>query len=127
MEQVSVRIEVALSEGDAEMVESAVVRLREELLCLDVDSIESPGAGAPPVGAKVGSELVIAGTLLLTIPRSALLSGVVEVVKSWTGRASGRSARLKIDGDSLDVRGLSSSQQERLIEGWIARHDTSGN
>ena len=123
MATVSVRIEIILPESDAELVEFATVDLRQELLGLDVVSIEALGAEAPPVGAKVGNELVMAGTLLLAIPRSALLSAVVEIVKTWAGRATGRSARLEIDDDVLDMKGLSSRQQQQLIEDWIARHD----
>lgn len=125
MAKVSVRIDIAVREADAEAVESATVRLRDELLGLDVDSAEVPRVGQPPTGAKVGAELAVLGTLLLTVPDSALLSAVAEVVKSWIGRASGRTARLEIDGDVLDMQGLSTSQQKFLIEQWIARHNPS--
>lgn len=127
MVNVSVRIDIAVGEADAEAVESATGRLREELLCLDVDSVEVPRGGQPPTGAKVGGELAVLGTLLLTTPDSALLSAVVEVIKSWIGRASGRTVRLEIDGDVLDVQGLSSSQQKLLIKQWIDRHNASNN
>ena len=125
MAKVSVRIDIAVGEADAEGVESATGRLRDELLCLDLDSVKIPRAGQPPTGAKVGAELAVLGTLLLTAPDSALLSAVVEAIKSWIGRANGRTARLEIDGDVLDVQGLSSSQQKLLIEQWIARHNAS--
>jgi len=127
MTKVSVRIDIAVEEADAEAVESATARLREELRCLDVDSVEVPRGGQRPTGAKVGTELAVVGTLLLTAPDSALLSAVVEVIKSWIGRASGRTVRLEIDGDVLDVQGLSSSQQKLLIEQWIDRHNASDN
>lgn len=123
MATVSVRIDIAVGEADAEVVESATSRLREELLCLDVDSVERPRTGQPPTSAKVGAEIAVVGTLLLTAPDSALLSAAVEVIKSWIGRSSGRTARLEIDGDVLDVHGLSSSEQKLLIERWIARHN----
>lgn len=127
MAKVSVRIDIAVGEADAEAVEFATGRLREELVCLDVDSVEVPRGGQPPTGAKAGAELAVVGTLLLTAPDSALLSAVVEVIKSWIGRASGRTARLEIDGDVLDVQGLSSSEQKLLIQQWIARHNASDN
>jgi hypothetical protein len=127
MAKVSVRIDIAVGKADAETVESVTDRLREELLCLDVDSVEAPRGGQPPTGAKVGAELAVVGALLLTAPNSALLSAVVEVIKSWIGRSSRRTARLEIDGDVLDLQGLSSSQQKLLIEQWIARHNASDN
>ena len=125
MTKISVRIDVAAGEANAEVVESVTGRLRDELLSLDVDSVEVPKVGEPPNGAKAGAEIAVLGTLLLTAPDSALLSAVVEVMKSWIGRANGRTARLEIDGDVLDMQGLSSSQQNLLTEQWIGRHNTS--
>jgi hypothetical protein len=125
MAKVSVRIDIAVEEADAEVVESATDRLREELLCLDVESVDIARVGQLLTGAKMGAEIAIIGTLLLTAPDSALLSSVIEVIKSWTGRSTGRTARLEIDGDVLDVHGLSSSEQKFLIEQWLARHDSS--
>ena len=123
MSKVSVRIDIAARETDLEALELATGHLREELLCLDASSVEVPRGDRPPTGAKSGAELAVLGTLLITTPDSALLCGIVEVVKSWLGRASGRTARLEIDGDVLDMKGLSSSQQELLVEQWIARHN----
>lgn len=125
MAKVSVRIDIAVEGADVEAVESATGYLREQLLGLDVDSVGAPRDSRPPTGAKSGAELAVLGTLLLTAPDSALLSAVVDVVKSWLGRAGGRTARLEIDGDVLDMQGLSSSQQELLIEQWISRHNVS--
>ena len=93
MSKVSVRIDIAAGETDAEALEFATSYLREELLCLDVGSVEVPRGGRPPTGGKSGAELAVLGTLLLTTPDSALLSAVVEVVKSWLGRTGGRTAQ----------------------------------
>jgi hypothetical protein len=123
MTKVSVRIDISAGEADAEALEFATGYLREELLCLDVSSVEVPRDVRPPADGKSGAEIAVLGTLLLTAPDSALLPAVVEVMKSWLGRASGRTARLEIDGDVLDMKGLSSSQQESLIEQWMARHN----
>lgn len=127
MSKVSVRIGIAAKETDAEVLELATGYLREELLCLDAGSVEVPRDGRPPTGGKSGAELAVLGTLLITAPDSALLCAIVEVVKSWLGRASGRTARLEINGDVLDMKGLSSSQQELLVEQWIARHNVPEN
>jgi len=127
MAKVSVRIDIAVGHTDGQAVEYATGDLREELRCLAVDSVEVPKSGQTPPNAKVGADLAVLGALLLTAPDSALLSGVVEIIKSWVGRSSGRTARLEIDGDVLDVQGLSDSEQKLLIEQWIDRHDVSDN
>lgn len=127
MATISVRIDIAVDEGDAEAVEFAAGDLREELLSLDVDAVQAPRAGQPPTSAKAGAELAVVGALLLTVPDSALLSAIAEIIKSWIGRSSGRSARLEIDGDVLDVKGLSSSEQQLLIKQWLLRHNSSNH
>jgi hypothetical protein len=127
MASTSVRIDVSESVMDAEQTQSATILLRDELLRLDVDSVDFPVAGAPPAGAKAGAELAVIGTLLLTVSNPALLSAVVKVIKSWIERSSERTARLEIDGDVLDVRGISRSEQRLLIEQWLARHNGSGD
>jgi hypothetical protein len=127
MNKVSVRIDIVIDQADTGVTESATYRLREELLGLNVISVQIPRVSQSQTGAKSGAELAIVGSFLLTAPDSALLSAVVEVIKSWIGRSAGRTARLEIDGDVLDVRGLSSSEQRLLIEQWIARHNATGS
>jgi hypothetical protein len=123
MARTSVRIDVSERVPDAEQTQSATILLRDELLRLDVDSVDLPVAGAPPVGSKAGAELAVIGTLLLTVSNPALLSAVVKIIKSWVERSSERTARLEIDGDVIDVRGISRSEQRLLIEQWLARHN----
>jgi hypothetical protein len=49
-------------------------------------------------------------------------SGVVDIVKSWLGQSADRSAHLEIDGDIIDVNKVTRSEQEKLIDQWLARH-----
>ncbi len=127
----SVRIEVPLGQveehADAEEVDSLARHLREELLQLYVESVDAPSVGLPPVGTKSGAEVAAIGTFLVTFSDPAVLSAVVETIKMWIGRSNERTARLEIDGDVLDMRGVSASAQERLIDQWIARHNGSGD
>jgi len=53
------------------------------------------------------------------------ISSVLGSLRAWLGRDHGRSVRLVIDGDSLEVTGISSREQERLIETFVARHGSA--
>jgi hypothetical protein len=110
--------------GDAAEEELAQLsrRLRAELLDLDVNSVEPARAGPAPDGSK-GLELAALGGLLVRFAGGrALLQAVVDVVQSWLKRQDARSVKLTLDGDPIEVTGVTAADQSRLIELWIARH-----
>jgi hypothetical protein len=109
-------------EDDAEQVAEATLRLRRELLDLDVEAVELPPAGEPPPGSRA-VELAALGALLVTVGRSQLLGPVVAAVRSWlAGSTQPRSIKLELDGDTLELSGVSSKEQQRLTDEWLARH-----
>lgn len=108
----------ARSEIDYEKVADLTLQLRENLLELDVEAVYLVGEGEAPVGAKTG-EPVIWGTLLLTLSHEALKT-VIGYIQSWLGATGCRSVDLEIRGTKLKVKGISSKDQQRLIDTWIA-------
>ncbi len=74
---------------------------------------------AGPAGSK-GLEI---GALIVVLAKAApALAGIVRTVQAWALRG-GRSVKLNIDGDTIEVSGASSEQQDRLIAAWIERHE----
>jgi hypothetical protein len=120
---VTLGIQLAIGpEQDAEQVAEATLRLRRELLDLDVEAVELPSAGEPPPGSRA-VELAALGALLVTMGKSQLLGSVVAAVRSWlAGSAQPRSIKLELDGDTLELSGVSSNEQRRLTDEWLARH-----
>jgi hypothetical protein len=120
---VTLGIQLAIGpEQDAEQVAEATLRLRRELLDLDVEAVELPSAGEPPPGSRA-VELAALGALLVTMGKSQLLGSVVSAVRSWlAGSAQPRSIKLELDGDTLELSGVSSNEQRRLTDEWLARH-----
>jgi hypothetical protein len=113
-----------LPDTDSEELAALVQRLRAELLDLDVDRVEPLTAGEAPEGAK-GVELLALGVLVVQfVLQPGVLTSIVDGVRSWLQRQSVRSVRLTLDGDSLEVTGVSSEEQDRLVELWIARNAT---
>ena len=110
---------------DQELAELAF-RLRGELLDLDVEAVEPAAAGQAPADA-MGVELLAIGALVVRcVLCPDVLRSVVSGVRSWASRQRMRSVKITLDGDSLELTGVRSAEQERLIDLWIARHAIPG-
>ena len=109
-------------DADAAELDEATARLRRALLELDVDKVErATGAEAPP-GTKA-VETILIGTLLVTLAKNAgAIGDVVKAVQSWLGDRPGRTVRLELDGDVIELSNVSSAEQKQLLDVWIERH-----
>ena len=103
-------------------------RLRTELLALDVDSVQFAAAGEELENAKGSAPggFLEAGGLVVRLAGPHVLQSVVSSVWSWLTRQHCRSIKLVLDGDTLELCGVSSAEQKRLIDLWVARHAGSG-
>jgi hypothetical protein len=119
----TVHVEVGLeAESDAEELAELTARLQRQLRQLDVDAVDRPSEGPAPAGAK-GPELLALGTLLVTLTKSAGgLTAVAKTVQTWLSGQRGRTVKLQLDGDTIELTGASSRDQDRLVEAWIERH-----
>jgi hypothetical protein len=113
-------------EVDDEQAFDLAQRLRGELLELDLDAVEPLSAGAAPEGAKAIEALAIGGLLIKGVLNSSLLRSVVTVTTAWLGRQQARSVKLTLGGDTLELTGVSSEEQSRLVDQWIAHHAVDG-
>jgi hypothetical protein len=107
-------------ECDAEELAEVTQRLRTELLDLDVDGVDLSGQAAEP-GAK-GFGLAIGGLIVRFSAHSEVLRAIIDRVLEWMSRQRVRSVKLTLDGDSIELTGVSSLEQQRLIDLWVARH-----
>jgi Effector Associated Constant Component 1 len=111
-------------DADPEELADLTAHLRHELLDLDVEAVESPRLGEPPPGSRA-VDLVALGTLVVTFAKSELLVAVVTAVRAWLVGSQQRSVKVTLDGDMLELTGLSSKDQRRLIDEWLLRHAPS--
>ena len=110
-------------DADAQELFDLAQDLRRELLELEVENVELARGAAPPPGAKAVDALE-AGRLVVELAASSgLLASLVSVLTSWFSRPH-RSVKLEFDGDTLELTNVSSADQKRLIDEWIARHAT---
>lgn len=115
-------VQVAVGpDGDADELAQATLQLRRELLDLDVAAVEVPKAGEPPPGSRA-ADVAALGALLVSLADPQLLAAVVAAVRSWLGGSSRRSIKLELGGDALELTGVSSKEQRRLTDEWLARH-----
>lgn len=109
-------------EADDEDLAYRTHQLRRELLELDVESVDLVRADEAPPGAKV-VEPFSWGTLIITLAASGgVLVPTINTIQAWLLRDEQRSVTLEIDGDKLEIKGISSKEQQRLINEWLNRH-----
>jgi len=122
LQEAPLEIRLDAANSDTEELAQLTAKLRRELLQLDVDAVDHPVGGEPPPGAKA-VDMIIVGTLLVSLGRSAdKLGSVVRMLQGWAGTRAARTVKLELDGDAIEITGVSSRDQQRLIDLWIERH-----
>ena len=105
--------------ADEEKKEKATRQLREELMELNIESVDFVSAGKVPGKAKA-VDLVIWGKLLMTLAASGgVLTTLIGAVQSWLTRNNQRSIILDVNGNKLEIKGISSDEQTRLANEWV--------
>jgi hypothetical protein len=117
--QLTLRVED--EEADPEELAELTAHLRSELLDLDVERVEPARVGEPPPGTRA-VDLVALGTLIVTVAKPELLVAVVGAVRAWLAGSQQRSVKVTLGGDVLELTGLSSKEQRRVIDEWLGRH-----
>ena len=107
---------------DVEELAELTQQLRSELLELDVESVDLVRAGEAPERAKAGDPVTWGALLVALTASGGVLTTLVNTLQSWLTRHERRSVTLEIDGDRLEVTGISSQEQQRLIDTWLSRH-----
>ena len=105
-------------EDDAAELAELAGWLRGELLDLDVRDVDRLPSEAVPPGAK--GVAAVAGWLWVQLGPEALRA-VLAKVADWVTR-NDRVVEVSLGGDTLKLGRASREQQEKIIDGWLARH-----
>ncbi|WP_350274675.1 hypothetical protein [Kribbella sp. HUAS MG21] len=118
-----VRVEVVEAGADEGQLEVLALLLRQELLMLDVDTVEPYREGEAPEGSK-GGLAAVAGLLSVSLaPGLQALGSVIVVIREWLRRSSsGRTVKITIDGDVLELSGATGEVQQQLVDAFVRRH-----
>jgi hypothetical protein len=103
--------------ADAEELDAATRDLLRELGELDVE-VARAEAGPAPEGARAIDVLAL-GTLVLKVGAKAY-GPVARVLQGWLSRRSGRSIKLTLGADSIEISGGSDAYQRQMIETFLA-------
>jgi hypothetical protein len=109
----------AAPEDDEDELAGLARRLRALLLDLDVDSVVSLAADENAEGTK-GLEALLGG-LVVQFGTVDGLRSVLAAVAAWAARTE-HGVEVSYGEDRLAVKGVTSAQQEQLIDDFIARH-----
>lgn len=107
---------------DIEEKESLTRQLRDELIDLDVEAVDYVSGGKVPARAKAGDPITWGALLLALAASGGVFTTLISAVQSWLTRNNQRSITLEIDGDRLELQGVSSQEQQRLTDAWLSRH-----
>jgi len=121
-EKTALRVQIDAEGADVEEIAELTRQLRRALLELDVDAVEPVPEGKAPPDSKAVDALALGSLLVSLVNASGLLGSVVDAVQSWVAGRGPRSVRLELDGDVLEVGGISSRRQDQLIKVWLDRH-----
>ena len=125
-QSLEVRLKVGLDlDAEASEIDAATAGLQQELLALDVDSVNRPIGEQPPPHTKA-AEIPELATLLVSLGPE-LVAGVASTIAGWVSRAGSRSVKLELGGDSIEVTGVNREDQRRLVESFLTRHPTSSD
>lgn len=117
-------IQVDLADGfDPREVARLRSELRGEILGLGV--LEVSSLAPQRTSATKSSDAIAAGALAVSLIAS-MVPALVAAIQAWAASWGSRRVRLELDGDVLEVTGISSAEQDRLVEAWLERSPRPG-
>ncbi|MFF1272119.1 hypothetical protein ACFVZC_01605 [Streptomyces marokkonensis] len=105
-------------DSDQEELDQLTLQLRERLLELDVDDVEPIRSGDVPTGAKPADAIAV-GALAVTAAPFALRAAL-DLMRTWIENRPVRTVSITLGEDSLELEDVSSADQRRLIEAFLA-------
>ncbi|MEY7975136.1 hypothetical protein AB8O53_02120 [Streptomyces pilosus] len=108
-------------DSDQEELDALTLQLRERLLELDVDRVELDRSGVVPAGAKPADALAVGALVVTAAP--FVLRSAVDLVRTWIETRPVRTVSITLGEDSLELEAVSPTDQQRLIEAFLAARD----
>lgn len=93
-----------------------------ELVKLNIESVDFVRKESLEDGTKAG-DVISWETLIITLAASGgVISTFINFILGWAKRNEGRTVVLELNGNKLEVAGLSSNEQKELVETWFKRN-----
>lgn len=113
------------SETCPEDLERFTQSLQREFSSLDVESVDLLNGGESPSNSKVGDPISWGAIIVTLLATGGVITTLINAIQSWLTQCERRSITLEINGDKLQIKGISSEEQKRLIDAWIDRNTKS--
>jgi hypothetical protein len=107
---------------DAEEIDELSHQLRDELLELDVDSVEFISAGQAPSNTRAIEVFVLGGLLVKLAESFDSLATMIGTIRNWLSRRGAGSIKIQLGDDVLELSHPSKKDEERLIAAFLERH-----
>ena len=114
-------------DADQPELERLTQSLRQDLNALDVQSVDLVRAGTVPARAKTGDPVSWGQLMVVLAASGGVLTTLIGALQAWLTNPERRAVTVEIDGDKLELTGLSSLDQRRLIDAWISRHNQASS
>jgi len=104
---------------DPELLDTYTRRLREEVLELDIESVDYITQGDAPERSKgVGASAV--GDMILSLaPLNNVIMSVIGAVQSFVNRNHQCNITMEIGDNKLIISDMSPKEQQKLVDAWI--------
>ncbi|MBI3242190.1 MAG: hypothetical protein HYZ49_07850 [Chloroflexi bacterium] len=100
-------------------------QVADELRELEIETVELGRNEAPP-GAMSGPGIDWSLVLVTLAASGGVLTTVINLLQARLSRDERRSVTVEIGGDKLTLTGVSSEQQQQLIDEWLKRQAKGG-
>jgi len=123
MDEISLHLMLRKDEYDSDSdLAKLSQQLMSELQNLKIKKIDHLRKENLINGTKAG-DVISWETLIITLAASGgVISTLINFILGWIKRNEGRTVILELNGNKLEVTGLSSDEQKELIETWLKRN-----
>ena len=103
-------------------LQDLTLSLRQELFDLnELESVDLVRGGKVPERAKPGDPITWGELLMALVASGGVLTTLIGLLQHWLTRHERSGVTIEIGGDKLQLSGVTSEQQQRIIDEWIAR------
>ena len=104
---------------DPELLDTYSRRLREDILDLDVDSVDYVGQDDAPEGSKGAGASAVGDMILSLAPLNNVIMSVIGAVQSFVNRSHECNITMEIGDNKLIISDMSPKEQQKLVDAWI--------
>ena len=123
MNEITLHLTLSKDEYDTNIeIAKLSQQLRSELLKLNIENVDYHRKENLVNGTKAG-DIISWETLIITLAASgSVISTLINFILGWVKRNEGRGVTLELNGNKLEVTGLSANEQKELVEIWLKRN-----